>query len=186
MISNKSDRRVRYTKMVLKNALIDLMEEKPISKITIKEICEKADINRGTFYAHYTDQFDLQNQIFEDILIRINEYMDAAPYIPGSPEARAMLTGVFRYASENRRIIKVLISENSTIHLQDEVLQFLVTRRVFEGYPVQPAMAEYLYNYIAFGCVGLVRKWLTDGTESPEQFADLVMQLTGTGLVSFR
>ena len=50
-----SDRRVKYTKMVLRNALIKLLETKPISRITIKEICEEADINRTTYYAHYTD-----------------------------------------------------------------------------------------------------------------------------------
>ena len=55
----KMDRKTRYTRMVLQDSLIELMKEKPISKITIKELCEKADINRTTFYAHYTDQYDL-------------------------------------------------------------------------------------------------------------------------------
>jgi len=56
MKSNKLDRRVKYTRMVLKESFINLLEKKDISQITIKEICEDADINRATFYAHYNDQ----------------------------------------------------------------------------------------------------------------------------------
>ena len=53
----KDDRRVKYSKMVIKDSFIQLLKEKPITKITIKEICALADINRATFYAHYTDTY---------------------------------------------------------------------------------------------------------------------------------
>jgi len=59
MKNEKTDRRVKYRKMVLRESLTKLMQEKPISRITIKELCEDADINRATFYSHYNDQFDL-------------------------------------------------------------------------------------------------------------------------------
>ena len=51
----KTDARVKYTKMVLKKALLELMQHKPVNKITVKEICERAELNRATFYAHYSD-----------------------------------------------------------------------------------------------------------------------------------
>jgi AcrR family transcriptional regulator len=63
MTSEKLDRRVKYTKKVLKESLVEILEKKNIDKITIKEICEKADINRSTFYTHYYDQYDLLHQI---------------------------------------------------------------------------------------------------------------------------
>ena len=50
----KTDARVKYTKMVLKKALLELMQHKPVNKITVKEICERAELNRATFYAHYS------------------------------------------------------------------------------------------------------------------------------------
>ena len=59
MKSEKIDRRIKYTKTLLKNSLVDLMREYPIAKISVKMLCETADINRSTFYAHYSDQFDL-------------------------------------------------------------------------------------------------------------------------------
>ena len=67
-MENKPDgRRVRMTKMLLKNALIDIMKIKSIHLVSIKEICEEADVNRSTFYRHYNTQFDLYDEIIEDI-----------------------------------------------------------------------------------------------------------------------
>ena len=64
----KESRKTRYTRMALEDSLIELMTKKPISKITIKELCENADINRTTFYSHYSDQYDLLRQIEDDAL----------------------------------------------------------------------------------------------------------------------
>ena len=63
----KTDARVKYTKMVLKKALLELMQHKPVNKITVKEICERAELNRATFYAHYSDCFDLLESIEEEL-----------------------------------------------------------------------------------------------------------------------
>lgn len=51
----KADARIRYTQGVLKQALLSFLQEKPINKITVKEVCERAELNRATFYAHYSD-----------------------------------------------------------------------------------------------------------------------------------
>ena len=58
---NKENQRVKLTRQLLQNSLIELMQEKPIAKTTIKEICETADINRSTFYLYYADQYALLN-----------------------------------------------------------------------------------------------------------------------------
>ena len=50
----KKDARKRYTQMVLKQSLLKLLKEKPVNKITVKEVCELAQLNRATFYAHYS------------------------------------------------------------------------------------------------------------------------------------
>ena len=55
----KEDHRTRLTKMMILNAMTGLLKEKPIQNITVKELCERAEINRGTFYLHYHDIYDL-------------------------------------------------------------------------------------------------------------------------------
>lgn len=63
-----SDQRVRLTKMLLRRALTELLKQKPVQSISVKELCEKAGIHRGTFYAHYTDIFDLLAQVEEEMM----------------------------------------------------------------------------------------------------------------------
>jgi AcrR family transcriptional regulator len=78
MERRRDDRRVIYTKMMLKESLINLLEKKDISKISVKEICKNADINRTTFYNHYNDQYDLmrklENELIENIGIHLAKY----------------------------------------------------------------------------------------------------------------
>ena len=58
-----SDRRIRYTKQVIKDSLFALMQHTPVEKITVKELCAAADINRATFYAHYETMIALLEEI---------------------------------------------------------------------------------------------------------------------------
>ena len=62
-MEQKESRRVTMTKLLLKTALIELMQEKPFPQITIKELCERADLNRTTFYLHYADQTAVLREI---------------------------------------------------------------------------------------------------------------------------
>ena len=70
----KESRKTRYTKMVLRDSLMELMKTKPISAIYIKEICTLADISRATFYKYYTDQYDLLRKTEEETFIFIEKY----------------------------------------------------------------------------------------------------------------
>ena len=65
----KEDRRVRKTKRLLRGALTDLLKEKPIQEIKVREIADMVDINRGTFYQHYRDVYDMLNSIEDEIFI---------------------------------------------------------------------------------------------------------------------
>lgn len=64
----KEDRRTRYTKDLIKDTLLELMHKKPFDKITVTELCRKAEINRGTFYLHYVDIYGVLDELEEDAL----------------------------------------------------------------------------------------------------------------------
>ena len=64
----ENDQRVRITKLLIKKTFTELLTKKPIQKISVKELCEKAGINRGTFYSHYEDIYDLLEKIENEIL----------------------------------------------------------------------------------------------------------------------
>ena len=58
------DRRVKYTKSTIEDTFLNLLEKKDIGEITVTEICEKADINRATFYRYYIDIYELIKKRF--------------------------------------------------------------------------------------------------------------------------
>ena len=72
----KLDRKTRYTRKALSDSLIELMRDRPFIKITIMDLCEKADVNRTTFYAHYRDSYDLLLQIEEETLAYFEDMLN--------------------------------------------------------------------------------------------------------------
>ena len=69
------DRRVKYTKDIIKSTFIELLKEKEINKISVSELCNKADINRATFYRYYIDIYDLLEKIEQDLILELKEML---------------------------------------------------------------------------------------------------------------
>ena len=70
----KTDRRVRKTKTRLLNCLTELMKEKEVKDISVKELSDLADINRGTFYLHYRDVYDMLNKVEDELSRNLTRY----------------------------------------------------------------------------------------------------------------
>ena len=100
------DRRARMTREILKQSLIELMKNKPIHDISIKKICETADINRSTFYHHYDSQFDLFNDILNDI-----GYEGNLNFESGAPGPREINQAGYEYLAAIGRYL-VSLREN--------------------------------------------------------------------------
>lgn len=101
----KTDARVKYTKMVLKKALLELMQHKPVNKITVKEICERAELNRATFYAHYSDCFDLLESIEEELFGQFERSMQSYMH---SFDIAGLVGGLYRIVQENEAVCPCL------------------------------------------------------------------------------
>ncbi len=125
MKREKDDRRVKYTKMVLKESFIKLLGEKDISKITIKEICEHADINRATFYAHYSDQFDLMRKIEDELFANIDAYLSGYMMNQTDFNLISTLEKIFDYIQENAELCRLLLSERGDLNFQKRVMELV-------------------------------------------------------------
>ena len=73
----KEDRRVRRTKKLLTHGLIQLMKEKQVQDITVRELADLVDVNRGTFYLYYRDIFDMLDSIEQELLNQVNQLIAA-------------------------------------------------------------------------------------------------------------
>lgn len=187
MRSDKDDRRVRYTKMVLKESFIKLLEKKDISQITIKEICEDADINRATFYAHYSDQYDLLRKIEDELLHNISSHLSEFDERYINMEAVLPAEKIFEYLKENARLCKLLLSERGDFGFQKKVMMLVYDKIITEltvNNKISKEDAEYVYSFTITGCVGIVQKWLDDDMKKSSHFmAETVVKLT-LGLIN--
>ena len=104
----KMDRRVKYTKKVIKDTFIDLLREKDINKVTVSEICKIADINRATFYRYYLDVFDLLDKMEEEFVQEVK-----AAYTKNDSDEQPLSHYVLALVSicyENQKLAKILFT----------------------------------------------------------------------------
>jgi len=102
----KTDARVRYTKKVLKEALLSILEQKPINRITVKEVCDKAELNRATFYSHYADCFDLLDSIENDLF---REFEASMEDYSRSYDVTKLFAAIYDMIENNEDVCRVLI-----------------------------------------------------------------------------
>ena len=158
-MENKTDgRRVRMTKLLLKNALIDIMKTKSIHLVSIKEICEEADVNRSTFYRHYNTQYDLYDEIIEDISADIGAiYKDDYTTVE-------FLTKVLEYIESKRETFLVILSDNGKVSLGEAFVLF--TGR-FMDHNNTSELVNYVMGFIAAGFTSTVWTWLNKENRRP-------------------
>lgn len=167
--------------MVIRQSFIRLLKEKPISKITIKEICEGADVNRATFYAHYEDQYDLLHKIENEVIDNINRTLysynlENVADVPGE-----MLDKILNYIKENGELFDLLLNSNANLQFQRRITE-IIGRLHFSSIAADREDSEYVYLFFANGAIGLIIKWLKDGMKKPvSEVTELIMRLSQYG-----
>lgn len=178
----KENRKTRYTRMVLQDSLFELMRKKPISKITIKELCENADINRTTFYSYYTDQYDLLRKIEDETLAWAKEAISSLISKTDKYESMKILEGIFQYFAENRKHLQVLISEQGDIDFQKQLFTL-----IYQQCGISPSSAadtnlnisEDYFIFAVNGSIGLMQYWLKNGiNRSAKEMTEIIYNLT--------
>lgn len=175
MSAKNVDRRVRKTKKLIKDSLTQLMRKKGVKDITVRELSELADINRGTFYTHYKDVFDLldkiEQEMFEEFNTTISSYSPKdVIYNPGD-----ILNQIFNFLEGNAEICISLIGKNGDIAFVDRLKELVRYKFLHEwmGDEYIPNK-EYFCSFIISGFVGMIQYWLETGTkESPEQMTEM-------------
>lgn len=188
----KNDQRTRLTKMLIRKALTALLRQKPIQSISVKELCHEAGINRGTFYAHYTDIYDLLDKIEKEMMADFQ-----AALMPLLEEDDADLTplkittGIFNCLKDNADLCVVTLGPYGDKNFAAKLLS-VGREKCLQCYSKQFGSAsskqiEYFYAFVSSGCIGLLEKWLNDGmTTSAEEIAQVAenIMLKGIGFLT--
>lgn len=166
-MAQTEDRRVRRTKKAMYEALARLLSEKPLGAISVREIAEYADINRGTFYLHYRDVYDMVEQLQGEIFEKFNDIVGKYEPKKDTDELFPLLVNLFDLLSENAQLARVLIGKNGDAAFVDRLKKvirekcFINAQKTF-GLPDDERFG-YFYHFIVSGCIGIFGAWLSGG-----------------------
>ena len=174
----KEDRRVRRTKKLLTQALTQLLQEKQINEITVKELTDLGDMNRGTFYLYYKDIFDMLEKIEDGLFEALDEIVSLHEHDDMSQQTKPILLDLFRFIEENQEMCRVLLSPHGDmnfLHRLNEVMR----EKCLKAWPdirkeKGEADFDYHYSFVVFGCAGIIRAWVNRNcSESTEKMAEM-------------
>lgn len=165
----REDRRVRRTKQLIKQSFIELMHEKPFNEIKIKDIAEKADLNRGTFYLHYVDIYELLNSIENEIFETLETLLLAYHSNTLQISCFDLLKEVFSYIETNRDLFEVLLTsevqEKFLTKLQNVIktlgLELMQTTYKDTSLPHY----SYFLSFVLNGVLGVTEQWFKNGMD---------------------
>jgi AcrR family transcriptional regulator len=168
----KEDQRVRITKTMIRDAFIGLLSQKSLQNITVKELCESAQVSRGTFYLHYLDIYDLLEKVENEMLEDLEMMLSNIPIISTSspPEAvNAFLGPIYGFFERNKEMCAILLGDNGDKKFVARIIETGRQKSVKEYKKMYPsasqAQVEVFYYFIAWGFIGLIQQSLQQGNK---------------------
>ncbi len=187
MSINENDSRVRRTKKLIRQGLVELGKTKSINKITVKELTDCVEVNRGTFYLHYKDVYDLIESIENELYDEFNEKISSFTSDELLKNPVDICETFCAHFYEHMDIYSVLLSQYGDAQFAHKIGE-LFNVKVFEIFNeifpnMNKAKYDFAYTYGKFGLVGLVTCWFTEHPDwTPRQVAEMWFNITMLGL----
>ncbi|MGN0614258.1 MAG: TetR/AcrR family transcriptional regulator [Porcipelethomonas sp.] len=172
----KEDQRIRLSKQLLRNALIELLKEKGINKISVREICSTAEINRTTFYKYYGSQYDLLEDIENTLLEELSERIGN-----GANAENKRLPQILKTINENAEVYRLLANNSIDPEFPQRLLNLPAVRESLREITNKQEFTDYsnyTYEFLTWGGYSVIRRWLNkEDRESPEEMAEYINRL---------
>jgi AcrR family transcriptional regulator len=181
-VPKKENRKTRYTRQAIRDSLIELMGTRPITDITIKEICALADVSRPTFYAHYRDQYELLKTIEDEVSVYFEKFVFETEKNT-KREIQRQIEDVLQYIENNSNSIQVLLSENGDIGFQKRFFYRFTeyVQRKAKKYIKKeeaPGINELYSVFTVQGLITLVQYWLKNNMNpSKKELAAMIIKV---------
>ena len=183
-VSMRKDYRARLTKMLIRDKFLQLLKEKPINKITVSEICVKAEINRATFYAHYKNVYDLLESIEGELTNGFEEALQNK-----TCHIEEYIMTLLQVIKDNSELCSVLITDKNSGFVQkimDMGREYYISGWMGTRIHVSDEEVEFVYDFLSHGSVGVICEWLENGMNlSLEELAAFLSKLSNGSLSGF-
>lgn len=159
------NRKIQMTKRCIREVLFECLKEKDINKITISSLCQKADINRSTFYKYYGSQYDVIKEMEQEVIQLINEQLNDQP-------KETSFIQLLQFLKSNKETIKIFFECNVDNEFPKQVLALdSINNQLVQVSQNNP----YIKNYILFGSLATIQQWIDAGCiESCEEIAYII------------
>jgi AcrR family transcriptional regulator len=164
---------VRMTKQLLRDSLTALLYEKSIQKISVREICGRAEVNRTTFYKYYGSQYELLEDMEREVMAMIDKYLsepegfhDAGARQIGAREIGKIIT----FADANPDLCRILVNNNVDPEFPAKLMNLLSIRQLLNLPPSvgrEENDPEYVFAFLVNGSFSLIKSWLNKEPRDP-------------------
>ncbi|MGG0410917.1 TetR/AcrR family transcriptional regulator [Peribacillus simplex] len=178
------DRRIRKSKMALKESLISLMQNKDFRNISITDIVELADLNRGTFYKHYQYKEELLEEVMEDVIADLiisyrEPYKNVETFTIN--ELTASVIKIFEHVANYANIYTLILKSNAWPKLLERICNELkkLPLEDLEDYRPNPKInIELASSYQAYAILGMIIEWVNTGFKySADYMAEQLLEI---------
>ncbi len=165
------NQRIRLTKKMLKDALLNLLQEKPIDQISVTTLCKWAEINRVTFYKYYNTPSDVLTEIQSEMMSGIEERLSFYN------NSCSHLISALEFFKNKRNELIVLIKNVPGSELEELLFYCPDIRKILDSMlnSYSEEDKERAYLFICSGSYSIIRKWMIEGChEAPESIASFI------------
>ncbi len=173
-MEKKENQRVLLTKRLLKEAFLEMFETTPIDKIHVRTLCEKAGINRSTFYKYYSSPNDLLEEMENEMLMLVEQELQKCHSLGGS------LVTIFVYLESNIEIARLIINKNISGDFHKKLFNMPALHKVLDSniQGFSPSEKNYIVSFVITGYYQMIKDWINKDVREPiNEIVKLVLSL---------
>ncbi|EOH93057.1 TetR/AcrR family transcriptional regulator [Enterococcus pallens] len=180
----KQEKDIRYyrTKQRITAAMVRLLKEKNFDQITVKDICEYAEVSRSGFYLHYLDKYDLAEKHQLELMAHANSIIQTASQNPN--KKNELMLHMLNYLKNDGELLALLISDHGSSEIRNQVKQLLkenALQNIIDHINIQldtETEKHYLVTFLSNALLGVLQEWINHGQkESPEELVQIMNKI---------
>ncbi|MCD8067606.1 MAG: TetR/AcrR family transcriptional regulator [Lachnospiraceae bacterium] len=187
----KAESKYFNTARRMDEAFLELLEKKDIEYITVREICEKAEVNRSTFYQHYETIGDLLSEYVEYVNAQFLSYYEEKPSVTGefidrsTPDQLFLITPeylkpYFSFIQEHKSVFRTALVKYQSLRMESIYNRMFsnVLNPILEKYGIPAEERDYILAFYIDGTMGIIKRWLqSDCEESVDKITEIMMKV---------
>ncbi|GGI39471.1 TetR/AcrR family transcriptional regulator [Mammaliicoccus stepanovicii] len=190
------DRRVRKSKTAIKQAFIQLLSEKNIEHITIQQISDLADVNRGTFYLNFEDKYVLLEEMENEKIVEIKSYLDISQLDLSNKTveefmqefSNLVIKKVLEHINENLAFYQVILGMGRKSMIEEQIFGMInknITYLIGDNETVFGIPIDYYLSYVSGSMFSMITYWVNDSDRvSVDDLVQYVLKIATTGPLS--